>query len=55
MVDSDNVMKRKYWALVIGEPDKKKGRIVAPLKKVFVNARDLIGISRDANAVLCGL
>ena len=34
--NSDTVIKRKYWALVIGKPAKQKGRIVAPLKKVRV-------------------
>ena len=34
--NSDKVIKRKYWALVIGKPAKQKGRIVAPLKKVRV-------------------
>mgnify|MGYP002776880295 CR=1 FL=1 len=46
--NSDKVIKRKYWALVIGKPAKQKGRIVAPLKKVRVCVRteNLIAVSK---------
>lgn len=33
----DRVIKRKYWALVIGAPAVRKGRITAPLKKVVLD------------------
>lgn len=35
--DRVRVIKRKYWALVIGTPSKRKGRITAPLKKVVLD------------------
>ncbi|KAI5084279.1 hypothetical protein GOP47_0000448 [Adiantum capillus-veneris] len=45
-------IKRKYFALVIGTPNKRKGRIVAPLRKIVLDSgtSEAIVVAHDSNA-----
>lgn len=48
----DRVIKRKYWALVIGRPTARKGCINAPLKKVVLDGgkSETIVVADDSNS-----
>ena len=44
----ENKVEKKYWAVVLGVPNKENGKIILPLNKKFISGQEKIVIDQDS-------